>query len=336
MGGRFLVLFGIFWTTLTLIFDGFTIGSAVRQLAATHYGAAPGIIQSSEVTFHHDSDNGTTHGVAFRYTYTVNDKEYTGTRYRYGAGSSSDGGWAHTAVAERPPGKAVTVYYNPRNPHDSVLSTGLMGSDLFMVMFMTPFNAAMLLFWSMGFSRLRHAWFKPEAGGVKLRRQLGRIRVRLAPWSPVAAMAGTTALLAFLSIFVIGCLAGGFHPTMKVMKLTWTIVVSGGLIAGLWHAMRVISGKYDLVIEEASGDVELPVSKSRKTRRRVGAREMDSIFVETIEKSSGENGPSYSYAPTIRLRDKAEPPERLGEWYDAEKAAAFVAWLQSKLRVPAH
>ena len=112
---RPLLFFGIFWSAMTLLFDCFMFVPALRQVNALRFGSTEGTILSSEVIHQEDTD-GDTHGVAMRYTYTVAGREYEGDRYRYDTSTSSDSGWAYRAVAARPPGTKVTVYYNPQNP----------------------------------------------------------------------------------------------------------------------------------------------------------------------------------------------------------------------------
>src|SRR5258708_5629593 len=234
----FLVLFGLFWSALTLLFDGLVFVPAARQVMAENYPSTEGTILSSEVTQHDGSEGDTVHGVLLRFTYSVNDHEYTGTRYRYDTSSSSDSAWAYRVVAARPPGTKVQVFYNPNDPQNSVLATGLLGSDLFMFDFMTPFNAVMLGFWWAGCGRLRRKWFKPIAGGVKIVTKLKITRVRLTFWSPIRIMLATTALLTFCSMFVVAFFCGGFHPTMKTMRVTWSLILCGALLAGAWHALK--------------------------------------------------------------------------------------------------
>src|SRR5215471_2587758 len=153
-----LLFFGLFWSAMTLLFDGFVVVPAVRQVVALRFPSTEGVILSSEVT-HHDDSDGTTYGVAIRYSYSVGSRGYEGDRYRYDKSTSSDCAWAQRAVAERPPGTKVRVYYNPLNPAEALLVPGILGSDLFLLAFMTPFNAAMLGFGWAGRGLVRRKWF---------------------------------------------------------------------------------------------------------------------------------------------------------------------------------
>jgi hypothetical protein len=322
---------GLFWTVLTLFFDNFLLVPAARQALATRYPSTDGIILSSKVT-EEEGEEGPIQHVNLEYAYAVGGRNYTGSRYRYDELNWSDSAWAENVVAAHPPGIKVKVFFDSASPQDSVLATGIHGSDLFHLAFMTPFNCAMLGFWLLCWSRLKHNWFKPEAGGVKIMTEPARIRVRLTPYSTTTVTLAATSLLAFLSFFVICFFAGGENASMRTMKVTWTVILSGGLAAGAWHALRIMSGKYDLVIDKLGGFLELPPTHGRKTRRRVPVTSVKEVHVETIKKTHHQEEPeSPKFGPTLVMLGLEPRSERLVEWYDADKADGFVAWLRGQV-----
>jgi hypothetical protein len=327
------VFFGLFWSTITLLFDAFNIIPMVRQVNAIRFPSAEGVMISSEVTRHSDSD-GSTHGVAMGYSYTVAGREYEGHLYRYDKSASSDSAWAQRAVSERPPGRKVPVFYNPHNPEDAVLVPGILGSDLFMLAFMTPFNAVMLGFVWVGWARLRQAWFKPVAGGVRIIAGPRETRVRLTAHSPAAVGIATAALLAFASIFIVAFLMGGFHPSLQTMRVTWMLILGGGVSAGLWHWSKMRAGHFDLIIDEFGDALELPLTNGRKTRRRLGFAQIRDVRVDVVRNTTSDGEATPAYAPALDLTEAQPATERLVEWYHEAKAAAFVEWLRTKLPPP--
>src|SRR6186713_685322 len=78
----FLVLFGVFWSGMTLLVDSFTVVPAVRQLAALRYPSTEGTVLSSEM-IEQESDDGTTYNIKIRYSYSVGSREFECQRYRY-------------------------------------------------------------------------------------------------------------------------------------------------------------------------------------------------------------------------------------------------------------
>lgn len=330
-GGVILICFGLFWSGITLLFDGFIIRPAIKQVAALRFATTEGRVRSSEVT-HHDSDDGSTHGVRITYSYTVDGHEYTGDRYRFDKFKTSDSKWAREAVRAHPIGSTTTVYYNPRDPAEAVLRPGLAGSDLFLALFMTPFNAVMLAFWWGGARMLVRRWHKPVAGGVKLHVELRQTRVCLTEYSPLASVIVSIAVLAFVSMFIVAFGFGGFHPSLQVMTVTWALVLGGGLLLGGWHWKTIRSGKYDLILDELNGTGQLPLTCGRKARKAFNFKEVHEVFVDTVTKTDSEGSTSYTYIPTIRLGSPDGPTEKLVEWREEERTREFVTWLKERLR----
>lgn len=325
-----MIFFGLIWSAMTLLFDGFVIVPTARQVIALRFPAVEGRILSADVR-KHDGDDGPTYSVEIEYVYTVAGRDYSGSRYRYQNASTSGSGWTHRVVAAHPPGSKTTVYYNPRNPEDALLSPGVSGMDLFLAAFMTPFNAVMLGFWAAGWARLRRRWFKPVAGGVRIVTHLRKTRVRLMTFSPVMTGIATMALAAFASIFIVG-FSSGFHPSVQTMAVTWGVILAGGAVGFGWQWFQVLAGKYDLVLDEMESRLELPLTHGRKTRQPVPFSSIQAAFVATVQKpdSDGEKS-SPMYAPSLRIGEGDGVTEKLVEWYDAERAGAFVDWLNGRL-----
>ncbi len=324
----FLLFFGLFWSALTLLFDFFIFVPAARQLRTTGYASTEGTIISSEVT-RNSGEHGPTYGVAVSYRYSVGDHEFTGNRYRHGAASTSDSAWARARVRAWSAGRTVRVFYDRNNPSEAVLQTGLSGSDLFMFAFITPFNGVMLgLCWA-AWDQLRRAWFKPVAGGARILPGPRGMRVRLSPFSPLAVGLAGAGISAFLSIFVVAFTAGGFHPSLSTMAVAWSLILGSGVAAGGWQASRVLSGKYDLVLDELSQSLELPLIQGRTVPKIVPFSAIQTVEVETVSRPSARGRQSsVAYVPTLKLREGAEP---ITEWYNEYKAKEFALWLRDKI-----
>ena len=121
--GGCLVVFGLIWSSLTLIFDATWGWNAIRQIEVLDYPTVSGHVTRSNVETH-PGHRSTTYSPKIKYTYRVNGREYTGDRYRYGQMSSNDGR-ARRVVAEYPVGRQIDVHFSAADPADSVLLTGL-------------------------------------------------------------------------------------------------------------------------------------------------------------------------------------------------------------------
>ena len=296
------------------------------------YPSTEGTILSSEVTRHRGSKGGTSYGVQVSYKYKVNDVQYTGNNYRYVKFSTSDSAWAYDIVNRLARGTTTPVFYDPVNPGNAVLSTGIEGGDLFMLMFLMPFNMLTVVFLAAPLSALRRKLFKPAAGGVKLISEPRKIRARLYVVPPVAILLFTTGGFAFVGMFIVGILSQGSHPELRTMLIMLVMIIGAAIAVSARYWMRVHSGKYDLVIDELGSTLELPLTYGRDTRIRVPFSSVENVFVETVQKpmANGRRN-STSYAPTLTLRDTQPQTQQLAQWPDEEKAREFSDWLRSKV-----
>jgi hypothetical protein len=331
-GSGFIILFGVFWSAMTLLFDGMVLVPATKQLRALRYPSTEGTVLSSHVKSERDSEGGTKYHVAISYNYQVGEDRFAGDRFDYGEFAAPNKKWAYEAVAARPPGTKVRVFYRPGNPQDSILSPGLSGSDLFLFAFMMPFNAVMFAFWAGAWGKFRRRWFNPAAGGVKIITRLKQTRVRLTTWSPVATGIATIALLAFASIFIVGFLSK-FAPSLSTMLAAWGIILGAGIAAGCWRAFHILSGRYDLIIDELNGTLDFPAGPQREMRQRVSLNSVEGLFVDRIETKDSDGDPSLKFAPTVKLKGETPGTElvRLVEWVEEDKANRFVQWLGKRL-----
>jgi hypothetical protein len=271
--------------------------------------------------------------VDIRYHNEVNGRAFDGNRFRYGEGSSSDSDWAHRAVNKYHEGAEVTVYYNASRPSESLLVPGVDGSNLIMLLFMTPFNAVMLGIWIGGLSMLRDKFSGSPNGGVKFHQGQHSLRVRLPRYPAVAVLLAVAGLIGFLEIFPIAFLMGGFHPRLSVVTTAIVIAYGSGIAAFLWQLWATHAGKSDLVIDLAKQSVALPQTFGRKTRIQIAISEIRKLSVETVAQKSSEGGSTYTYVPTLLWQNSDPTQGKLAEFYNKAKAERFVDWLRPQLKI---
>jgi hypothetical protein len=322
-----LVIFGLLWTAIVGLFDAFIGREFYRQIRTLNFAETTGTITHSEVTRHRGSKGGTTYGVDIHYTYRVDGQTYQSENYRHGAFKTSGSRWAYEAVERHPLGKDVPVFYDARNPAEAVLQTGINGSDLFILLFMTPFNAVMLGIWVGAFSAGRQKFRAAPAGGVPFWDDGRNTYLRLPRYSPWMAGLATVGLGGFISIFVVG-ISTGFHPRLSTMVLVWTALLGGGIGLALWQWRKLRQGVADLVIDPVAQSVRLPVTFGRKHPRELALKEIQGVVVDQIEHHSRKGGRSYTYAVTLQTNGGRE---KLAEWSDSPRAEALAAWLREKL-----
>lgn len=314
--------FGLFWSLITLSFDGMILYGSIMQLRALSFSAIKGTVASSNVEIDNSGED-TSYKAKIKYAYSVNGKEYTGDRLTYGMEFSSHS-IAKRTVAAHPAESQIDIYYNPSNPRDSLLEPGLNGVNLFAFIFMLPFNAIMLGIWQLAWSFRR----KLPAGGVNLIETPGRTRVRLATITPLIAACATTGGLAFFSCFALAF--GTELQTWLVASVLGSIVVIGAVVYGVRRA-KMNSGDMDLVIDDAAHAVVIPTGAGRKEPIGISLADVAQIRISSPLPKDSDESPRY----LVSLYWKSDKNTRdtvLLETYSAEKAIRFAEWLGDRLK----
>jgi hypothetical protein len=333
----FFLIFGLFWTAIVGVFDAFVGYNTCRQIRSESFPTVGGTILSSEISSYQstDSDGHTTtqHKPEITFSYEVNSTTYTGSVYRFGAFSSSDRDYAEGVVAGYPEGAEVEVYYNPADPSEAVLEVGVDSMQMFLFLFLTPFNLIMLWLWGVNAGALRRMLAKPPAGGVPIVHRGAVTHVRLLRISPLTAGGATALAISFISIFIIA-FGTGMDPPMWAIQTVWGVAIAAALVVYFWRTYLVGSGAKDLVIDDDAGMLSLPQTFGRKEDVIVAATAVDAVAVRTIAHHSSKGGTSYTYAPelTWRNREGQIRQDRLAEWHDESRAEAFADWLRNRLQ----
>jgi hypothetical protein len=135
IGGVFLLAFASAWCSFVGFVDSLTGGQVVKQMASAHYPATTGQVTQSEVSPHRGS-KGVTYRVTIRYSYEAAGRTWSANRLRYSTNTSpytdsfARADKAYQRTGQYPVGTTVTVYYNPKNPQDAVLSPGVTARTL--------------------------------------------------------------------------------------------------------------------------------------------------------------------------------------------------------------
>src|ERR1700744_1378483 len=131
----------LFWTSLILAADLVYVVTTWRQAQSATFAQTTGKIAQS------GSGQGPLgrRGLRLRYSYTVNGVNYTGNRYRYDDANVS---LRYLRVLDEFPAHSRhIVYYNAKDPRNSVLAPGVDGCDLLLFLVAMPFNVATFALW---------------------------------------------------------------------------------------------------------------------------------------------------------------------------------------------
>lgn len=329
---RFALLFVGFWSFVTLIFDGYIAYTLKKQIDATNYNETKGVITSSEVSQHTDSDGDAMYAASLKYTYQVNGQAYTGDRYSYGAMSTSSRSYAAGIVAAHPVGAPVVVYYDQSDPEESTLRQGVDGSALFMTIFMTPFNIVMLGGWVMLVKTIRRRddAAEPACAGFLRSDDGARATLMFSKLPPIGAAAAAMLGVSFVSIFVVGFTAG-FDPSMGVVGGTWVVIVLAGAIGYLRHRGRILRGDYTMVIDRMARRVQLP--RQRKANAMDVSNDAAFDHIERIDITIDQQR-QVNKQPTRQLHlflRGASEPVVLTTWLSDADANTVAGWIRGEL-----
>jgi len=336
----FMVLFVSFWTLIVVIFDVVIGHGLYHQLRATQFASTQGRIISSEVLVENGSD-GALYRPKVSYEYSVKNVPVRGEAIRYSESSSSDR-WAYEFIADHPVGKIVDVHYDPSDNSDAVLIPGIQGSDLFLLMFMTPFNVVMLGGWyflGSYFLNLivpkrfrRPCRFSDD--GYELRIMVNR--------TPLLAVIAVCMLgLCFVSIFIVGIgssffdgFGSGFHPGFSAMVAVWTIILSITGLATARYAVRNWTGINDIVVHRFGKKITLPRNSRRKEAHTFPLNEIKEITVDGRTKINSDSDQQVEFLVQLhRTPGKHSKSanhrnvERLATFWQEGKAERFANWL---------
>ncbi|HEX3998617.1 MAG TPA: DUF3592 domain-containing protein [Pirellulales bacterium] len=329
-----LLFFALFWSALTLTFDGFIASSMVRQIQATRYPKVSGRVTQSSVKSHRGSKGRMVYSANLKFAYQVAGKTYQGHQYRYGTWANSDGNAARQTVAAYPVGRTVDVFYAPDDPSNAILKPGIEGADLFLITFMAPFNLIMLGIWFGAIQGIYRRYVPAIAGGAKITDDGYSTRIRFSQLPPLAIGLATMALLCFVGIFPIVILKGA-NPPLEMMYAVWALIASAGLIVTLLAWMKQARGDGDLVIDEVRQQITLPANWGRSEAVAIPTRDARAIQIDKIAKRGAKGSTYFCYAPILVCvgRSGSERREKLTEWQNQSNAEALAAWLRERLRI---
>jgi hypothetical protein len=293
----------------------------LHQHAAESFPHVPGEVLSSQVTITHGSKGSIHYHVAINYRYGVDGTEFAGWRYRYD-GHPTDSASANSIVQAHPRGSAVDVYYNPRDPRDAVLSPGVDARDVSLLFIFTPLNLLFLWLLIQAIGQLDRD--NLVAGGVRVIPDMMATRVRLprySPWLPGFIAAGALSLLAGILIAT-----GELHPPWDAGGWCLPVVLLGGGAAYLWLYLKVQSGRQDLVINEASRTIQLPLTYKRREQPPISFSQITAVVLDKV-RHKNRNRVYYSYVVMLQMQDGS--PEKLLETTE-KRAESLAAWLKEK------
>ncbi len=189
------------------------------QLRTYRYSGVTGQLQSAERSLVRGAKGKGHYGLSCTYSYRVEGREYHGQRYRYGQLRGQQTDWINEFLSAHPVGSEIEVFYAADRPEESVLVKGLQGSDLCLLLLVSPFHAAALggWFWLLGRS----------SSSRSLLRRVGAAGV---------SASGSLGCLSFPAVFGVFLILGD-HPKLTSIASVW-VVIGLVVLSSAWGAFR--------------------------------------------------------------------------------------------------
>lgn len=323
----FALVFAALWLGVTGTFD-VQIARAVWQSydAERRYQSVPGVVTQSRIRDLSDSE-GTTYKPDVAYTYVVGGRTYSGDRIRTKDLATSNHARARRIIADYPVNAAVQVRYDPSDPARALLDPRLDGAQLFMVVFLMPFNMiAVIGLWAGGVALARRGR-PPAPAGVEHTDVGASVRVHLAQASPMLVFLVSVLGVSFVSIFVVG-FATKMDPSPSEAMATIAAIVALPLFITLRYAIRRSGGAYDLVIDRATRTIRLPAGLAKRGVGELGRSEIAGVEVRHTQTES-DDSTTHWYTPTLVTRVGMETA--LARWTDEAKARRLVEFVRREM-----
>jgi len=138
-----IAVFGFFLALLLAWFIYSAIGFT-KGLSTLGWPATTGKVISCDVKRVPSSKGPSKFQPVISYSYQINSVEYVSDRYSstIARGSSQ---WANEVISKHPANSSIQVFYNPKNPKNSVLDPGLQSDDNWMTILSSFFFVVVLL-----------------------------------------------------------------------------------------------------------------------------------------------------------------------------------------------
>lgn len=330
-----LLFFAIFWSAIVLTFDCMLLYSGYKQVVAESWPTTNGVITESRLRINRDSD-GDTYEPVISYRYMVGDQVYTSDTFRFDNMSSSDRSYQRGIVNDHPRDMAVKVWYNPDDPSEAVLSTGLTGQSYFMMVALSPFNVVMVGLWFAIIDGVWRNFSGAVAGGVKILRSGGTIRARLTHVPSIMMFGMGYGCITFAGVFIL--IFSGLMYWPQASLATLAIAATVGIALWIQDLRQRYSGYYDLIIDRPRGTLWLPQSSVEKEKapERIDLFSLQYVSCEEVESFDSDGDRTVKYAPTLWWVDlpTGSQSTKLAEWNDEDASREFTEWLRNTLGLP--
>jgi len=319
-----LVVTTALWSSVVFLADVSLAIGAARQLHTRTYATTSAeVIPGPPTNLRYR--NTILRGPTLAYSYVVGGETFQGHRVRALPTSPR----AESAAAGAHVGERVAVFYAPENPRDAVLRPGLDAGDVFLVLFLLPFNAVALALLRAARRAARRSSPRDTTGGLRVVEVGWSTRVLPEIYGPAATAILWGGIVSFL-LAVAGDYFFGFDPPARIAAADVAGVLAVAAIAYLDAAARRRVGAGELVIDGNARTIRFPLDQRGAFTEPIPWSAIEAVKVETkmVAWSTGTSG--YYWVSAIRS-ERPRLRVRSTIWTDKDAAERFRGWLEAHI-----
>src|SRR5260221_8376143 len=200
----FFLLWLAMWTVGTVSMDVAATKTFVRQTAALDYPQVTGTVVRNDRIPKITPKGNRYHEVRFAYAYEVGGRRYESDHLRFDERKADE-----QFADANPVGKRVPVFYDPIDPADAGLQTGLSGSDLALPLILILFNGVALIgCWAVAGLALSPFKRLTSPHGLRIQRRRGMLIPRA---DNVMARSGFSLIFTLLAGVAVAIVVAGLY-----------------------------------------------------------------------------------------------------------------------------
>lgn len=324
----FLLLLGLAILFFMALFAVSAGTKAYDQYQTRHFAQTEGVVIKSEVKATRGSKGQYYYEPIIDYRYSINEQTHLSSTIDLG-NSANNRKNSSAIVNENPPGRKITVYYDPDHPEVSVLRTDFGGKELMPILFLTLMSAFGFGCLGSAIVMFRQSLF-PDTAGAPIRRRGPLVTsVYLPEAHPLAAILATLFAGCFAALLIV-VFAIGENPPVLAPVIAWILTIALTLYVAVRNTRRMLSDTDDLILDLANGTISFPCVYGRKQKISVPLRSVKGARMELKHGKTSKGTPTTTYQVMIDLQ--SGETYKILDWPKAARAEGFLRWLQSQLQ----
>lgn len=309
----FVIIFAVIMCGVLLVFDGLIVSTFVKQQGANRsYLPVDAVVTNVSIRSTVSSVPGNARRDSdfkpvIEYGFEINGQQYTGDQYSFVLWGRGNPDYPQSIIDQYPVGSAITVYYDPSDPAQSVIDRSFDEFPMVVALLLIPFHC----FVAFLICSIRYVWRHKDLEGD----DLWIAYYRIEPRDQYTVSAGedrsvfrdfaypiwgvflaTLLVSSFISTWFHLLLGRGFNSSYASVWLTIAGCLVLALIITVRQARRIFDPQRRLTIDRSAGHVT-------RGDRTLNTESIRSVEIETTTKMKNNREGWCTHTARARLAD---------------------------------